>query len=336
MFGKPGILRVASCALVGVLAFAWSCPARAAGLTLTPAGIAQGLSLSTFASNFPNSGGIGPVGIAFPTSGGVLVTDLPGNLRLFPTDTDGQNAASITPIQNFGSVNAFGLGQLNGVIYMSQQVAGDVVRLINNGASTQVVVSGIPGASAVLGDPFNNLLFVDRSGNGAPIYLVDPIAMTKTLFKDIAADGLSLSADGKTLYAAIDGGNFGGHVLGFDTTTGNQVFDSGAIPGGPDGTAVGTGPIFSGMLFVNTNGGTVVEINLTTLAQTTIATGGSRGDLVGVDPFTNTLLLTQTDSIIRLSGASFVTPEPASLVMAATAAVAGLGIWLRNRRRAAA
>jgi hypothetical protein len=329
--------RVTYGTLVGLFVCAWCAPARCGGLTLTSAGNAQGLSLTTFASNFPNSGGIGPIGIAFPTTGGVLVTNPnAGSVQLFPADTDGQNAATIAPINSFGLANAFGLGQLNGNIYMTQQVAGDVVQLINNGASTQVVVSGIPGASAVIGDPFNNLLYVDRSGNGAPIYVVDPIAKTTSLFVNIAADGLSLSADGKTLYAAIDGGTFGGHVLGFNTTTGNQVFDSGFIPGGPDGTAVGTGALFSNYIFANTNGGTVVEINVSTLVQTTIATGGSRGDFVSVDPFTNTLLLTQTDSIVRLSGASFTTtPEPSSLVLAGTAAVTGLGFWVRRRKRAA-
>jgi hypothetical protein len=307
-------------------------------LTLTAAGIAQGLSLSTFASNFPNSSGIGPVGIAFPTTGGVLVTNPSrGTIQLFPTDTDGWNAANITPINSFGAGgNAFGLGQLNGTVYMTNQVAADVVQLINNGASTQVVVSGIPGASAVLGDPFNNLLYVDRSGNGAPIYVVDPVAKTMNVFVNIAADGLSLSADGKTLYAAIDGGPAGGHVLGFDTKTGAQVFDSGLIPGGPDGTAVGTGPKFSGLLFANTNGGTVVEVNLNTLVQTTIATGGSRGDFATVDPSTNTLMLTQTDSIIRLSGASFTIPEPASVVLMVTALAVGLGFWALRRRMGAA
>src|SRR5262249_31002315 len=155
--------------------------------------------------------------------------------------------------------NAFALAQLNGTIYMTQAGTGDVVKLINNGASTQVVVSGIPGASAVLADPFNKLLYVDRRGVGAPIYVVDPIAKTVNVFQNVQADGLSLSPDGKTLYAAIDGGAFAGHVLGFDTTTKALDFDSGAISGGPDGIAVGKGPV-AGNLFVNTNGGTIVEV----------------------------------------------------------------------------
>ena len=274
------------------------------GLTLTAAGLADGFGLLTFATGFPeNSFGLGPISVAFPATGGVLATDTFGNLRLFPTDTDGQDAASITPIQNFGGAdagnpNAFALAQLNGTIYMTQAGTGDVVKLINNGASTQVVVSGISRASAVVADPFNNLLYVHRAGNGAPIYVVDPVAKTVNVFQNIQADGLSLSPDGKTLYAAIDGGASAGHVLGFDTTTKALDFDSGAISGGPDGIAVGKGPV-AGNLFVNTNGGTIVEVNLATAAKTLIASGGSRGDLVTVDANNATLLVTQSDRIMR-------------------------------------
>ena len=282
-------------------------PRQLLSLTLTAAGQAAGFGLSTFATGFPRSGGIGPLGVAFPDTGGVLVSDYPGNLRLFPTDTDGQNAASITPLNNFGGRNAVGLGQLNGNIYMTQQAAGDVVQLINNGTSTQAVVSGIAGATALLADPFNNLLYVD-GGSGA-IYAVDPAAKTANVFQNIAADGLSLSPDGNTLYAAIHGGAFGGHVLGFDITTKAMVFESGAISGGADGIALGTGPV-AGNLFVNTNGGTVVEVNLATAAQTIIASGGSRGDFVTVDPNNGTLLVTQSDRIMRLVPGVFTIPHP--------------------------
>ena len=68
----------------------------------------------------------------------------------------------------------------------------------------------------------------------------------------------------------------------------------------------------------------------------TIATGGSRGDFATVDPSTNTLMLTQTDSIIRLSGASFTIPEPASVVLMVTALAVGLGFWALRRRMGAA
>ena len=309
-------------------------PRRLLSLTLTAAGLADGFGLSTFATGFPSSGSIGPLGVAFPDTGGVLVSDYPGNLRLFPTDTDGQNAASITPINNFGGSNALGLGQLDGNLYLSQQAAGDVVQLINNGASTQVVVSGIPGATALLADPFNNLLYVN-GGSGA-IYAVDPVAKTANVFQNIAADGLSLSPDGTTLYAAIRGGAFGSHVLGFDITTKATVFDSGAISGGVDGIALGYGPV-AGNLFVNTNGGTIVEVNLATAAQTLIASGGSRGDFVAVDPNDATLLVTQSDRIMRLVPGVFGIPRLSTITAltasTASAATRPVGHVHRDRQR---
>src|SRR5579864_4851135 len=61
--------------------------------TLTPSAITAGFSLSQFADEFPTTGFCcGPLGIAFPTTGGVMVSDYPGNVRVFATDTDGQHA----------------------------------------------------------------------------------------------------------------------------------------------------------------------------------------------------------------------------------------------------
>ena len=64
-------------------------------LTLTTAGMAAGFSISTFVTDIsPTPTGYGPSGIAFPNSGGVLVSgDAAGNVRWFPSDTDGQSAA---------------------------------------------------------------------------------------------------------------------------------------------------------------------------------------------------------------------------------------------------
>src|SRR5437899_2711927 len=78
-----------------------------AALTLTPAGTGQGFSLSTFASGFPTFDNgrpgffDGPFGIGFPAGGAVLVLDVFGDMRRFPTDTDGQNAGSVPVTANY-------------------------------------------------------------------------------------------------------------------------------------------------------------------------------------------------------------------------------------------
>lgn len=304
-----------------------------AQLTITPAGAAQGLSLTTFATGFPNSSSVGPLGIAFPTSGGVLVSDYPGNVRLFPTDSDGQNAASVTVGQNFGAANAKAITIIGGNIYMNQSASGDIVQLNGNGTLNQTIVTGLPSTDDLLADPSNGDLFVSGF-NANEVYIVDPLAKTVTPFASVSVpDGLALSGDGSTLYVAATGT---GHLLGFNTTTGAEVFDSGALSGGIDGTAVGAGPIFGDYIFANFNNGTLLEINETTLAQTVIANGGSRGDFVTVDPSNDTLLITQTDRIMRLNGAAFAIPEPGTGMLAgvalSAAAAAGLMRRIRGQR----
>ena len=322
--------------LARILALSLSMSALAAresgaGLTLTTAASREGFGLTVFASNFPSSGNVGPLGVAFTSSGGVLVSDDPGNVRLFATDTDGQNAASATIGHNYGYSNAVGLASVGSNIYMTRQGTGDLVQINSNGTFNQEIVTGLPSATGLTADPLNGHLFVSTLNGGNAIYDVDPVTMTKRLVESgTYIDGITLSADGKTIYGA-DGAN--GHLYGFNTATGALVFDSGAIPGGIDGSALGTGSLL-GNIFLNTNGGTVYEVNLTTLAQTEIASGGSRGDFVTVDP-NGTLLLTQTDSIYRLtapSGSGFGTvPEPSSVLLVGIGCV---GAAFHARRKA--
>lgn len=336
MFGLAGLLLASDTVRAGPI------------LAITPAGITQGLSVSLFANNFPldfteANGGVGSVGIAFPTTGGVLVTDAPGNIRLFPTDTDGQNASTVTPLQpSYNHNNAAGLAQVGSNIYMTQQFNGRVVQLNSNGSINQTIAN-IGNATGIVTDPVNGHLFVSTYGSGG-IYDVDPIAKTATLF--ISADFDGLSTDGKTLYGA-DIAN--GHILGYDIATKQLVFDSGFIGSGgtasqgndglPDGTALGFGSL-AGNIFANTNAGDVVEINLTTKVQTVIATGRARGDFVAVDPTNNSLLLTESGEIDRIIAANggfgpppSAAPEPSSWLLLSTGAFGLIGSYWRARRR---
>lgn len=302
-----------------------------AAMVLTQAAIDQGLGVSTFVDNFPSFNGVGPLGIAFPATGGVLVSDWFGNVRRFATDSDGQNAA-LAPIgQNYGqNNNANALVRVGGSIYMSQyNQGGRVLQINDDGTFNQVIVSGVPQALGMAVNPADGHLFV-ASGSNNQILDVDPVAKTMTVFAHVSRpDGISISPDGKTLYAAAYGT---GHIVGFDVLTGAQVFDSGYIGSGVDGTAAGSGA-FSNLLFANLNNGKLIEIDLTTHAQTVIGIGGSRGDFVTVDPSNNTLLITQSDRILRLTGASFTAvPEPGSLVLMGLGSLLTLGLF---RRRAA-
>ena len=88
-------------------------------------------------------------------------------------------------------------------------------------------------------------------------------------------EGLAFDAGTGTLYTAFDPAAHGDRVEGLNVATKAMVFESVTISAGPDGIALCTGTV-AGNLFVNANGGRVVEVNLATAAQTVIASGGSR------------------------------------------------------------
>ena len=298
-------------------------------MSLTSGAATAGFGFSTFATGFPfDSTNVGPLGIVF-VNNGVLVSDAPGNVRFFPSDTDGQNAANIPVGYNYGHNNALGMAQVNGNIYMTQSGSSLDVRQINaDGTPTPVVVGGFGHPVGIVADPFNGHLFV--SDQFTQVYDVDPIAGTKTSFVSVPMDGLTLSADGKTLYGAA--GN--GHILGYSVSTMTKVFDSGLVQGGVDGTALGTGKL-AGNIFTNTNDGHLLEFNLADPTnETIIGSGGSRGDFVTVDP-NGTLLLTQTDRILRLNfqGSGFGVPEPGAIALLTGAAFFGGSLLLRRHRK---
>ena len=304
--------------------------ARAAAV-LTAAGNAE-FTLSTFADQFPTTpccgSFVGPLGIAFPTSGGVMVSDLAGNVRVFATDTDGQHAPAAVPAQNYGFGNALGLTSLGGKVYMAQQTVGQVVQLNDNGTFNHSVAPH-QFATGIAANPAANVLYV--SGNNV-INRINPTTSASSLFYSsggVAIDGLTIDATNTTLYAEVNG-----HILGLSTATGLQTFDSGFITGGPDGVAIGVSGTIAGKLYVNTNDGRLIEIDPLTHLQTVIFAGGSRGDFVTVDP-NGTLLITQGDSILRLTArdGSFTNavPEPSTWAMMILG-FAGVGVMAYRRK----
>ncbi|HVP37898.1 MAG TPA: hypothetical protein VMS93_01825 [Candidatus Saccharimonadales bacterium] len=299
--------------------------APAAGaLVLTSQGITEGFSLSTFASGFPSSSNIGPLGVAWTASGGVMVSDFPGNVRVFATDADGQLASSAPVGQSYGLANAVGLARVGGSFFMTRQAIGDLVQLNPDGTFNQGIFAGLPAATGLVTDPITGHVYVSTLGNNQ-IWDVDPVAKTGHIILSKSADGLT--TDGHVLYMEE-----GGHITGYDLTTHAQVFDSGFISGA-DGTSLGYGTL-AGKIFANTNFGEVYEIDLGTAAKTLIANGGTRGDFVAADP-NGTLLLTQSTTLERLTapaGGGFgAVPEPATglEMLLGALLMAGGGLYAR-------
>jgi len=310
------------------------CGTASAGMVLTAAGTAQGFGLSTFATGFPSNSGnsIGPLGLAV-TSSGVLIGDWAnGTVYRFASDVDGQTAAGATATISYGGQGSVhGMGQLGDTVYMNSQSNGTLLQLNPDGTFNQTIVGGFSDANGVVVNPVTGHVYIANS-NG--IYDVNPITKTKTLFvSQTGQDGLTISADGSILYAEVNG-----HIIGYNTSTAAKVFDSGFISGGPDGTVIGQGPLL-GNIFVNTNNGNLIEVNLTTLTETIIGTGGTRGDFVTVDTTNGSLLVTQTSTVLRLTppagGFTSPVPEPSTILPGIMSAFAiGLACWRRQRRKA--
>jgi hypothetical protein len=224
------------------------------------------------------------------------------------------------------------LAQVGSTVYMTEQSNGKVVTVnptpgVTGGPSS--VLTSIGNATGIVTDPANGHLFVSTyNGNG--IYDVNPSNGVTTLFTSAYFDGIS--TDGTTLFGA-DPGN--GHIYGYNIANPAMVTDYGFINFGvPDGTALGTGSL-SGNLFVNTNSGDVVELNLSTHLQTEIATGGGRGDFVAVDP-NGTLLLSEQTTVYRLTapnGGGFGSSAPLPPVALVGIVLLGLLGVLRLRHR---
>jgi len=305
----------------------------ASAANLTPTAITQGFTLSTYESGYASTGGVGPVGVAV-FNGNVYTTDYPQGFINIKPDVDGQVYTAAGT--NYGS-QMTGLTVLNGNIYGANQITGIVSQINLDGTLNHNFPIPYPSATGIAGNSISNHLYLSITAGGG-IREIDLAGNTVAQFGQAngTADGLTVKSDNSIIYAAQNG-----HIYGYNTVTFAQVFDSGAIAGGPDGLTLGKASLL-GNLFVNTNGGQLIEINLNTLAQTVLVTNGTRGDFVTSDG--NSMLFTQTDSVLRLTapaGGGFdsnATPLPSAASMGALSMLlvtAGLAVAKRRHARLA-
>lgn len=179
------------------------------------------------------------------------------------------------------------------------------------------LVAAIPGARIIrgaFGDPATTDLYVSSLSG---IWRVQgPESASPTVSNFVSGgniDGMGFKGDGTILYAADLGT---GHVRGWSVPSGTQVFDLDVGGGGLDGITVAppnrviNGVDISDNVFVNFNDGTVKRIDVHNgNAITTVASGGTRGDFAFVDS-QGFLVVSQTDSFVRLKPNVFATSAP--------------------------
>jgi hypothetical protein len=311
--------------------------AAKAALTLTAAGIADGFSLSLFADTpGPATGCCGPLGIATNNLGQVVLQYYPAGRNFVFSDVDGQHlpGTALSSAPYVSSTYGAAITNNGGTLYAGNNDQNGQVFQLNPDGSSAGPVPNTAGKAGhgIATNPVTGHLEA-ASGNG--IFDINPANGASFLIRNVDADGVSVSADGKTVYAAVNG-----HVFGFDISSSNQVYDSGNI-GSPDGTGVIQGNNqFSGDIISNDNDGTVKLLDPVHNTVVTIASGGTRGDYVGLDLTNGSLFLTQSDSVYRLTcgpNCSFTppppppgVPEPATLTLIGTG-LAAFGLIRRRR-----
>jgi hypothetical protein len=292
--------------------------------------MADGFKLSEFVSGLGASSGVGPLGMAVNSDGNVIVNDAVGSLNYVFKDVDGQTAAqalSSTPNQGFPPAYAFSNGSVWGSTGFTPHLgnpSGALVKL-NNDGTVNTVFPNIPVTNGLWTNPVNGHL-LGAGGDGIIDIDVSGATPTFRIVTSTGSDGVTVSPDGKTVY------NTG--VTGFDIATGTQVFGT-FIVQGADGMGVISGGKLNGDIVVNSNNGFVALLDKLG-KETIIADTGSRGDYTSPDRTDGSLLVTQSDSIWRLSVAGGTiggggTPEPSTWAMMLLGFV-GLG-WLGYRSK---
>ena len=301
---SPGVA-----ALIGLAVFA---PVRAqAGLTLTAAGIADGFTLSTYATGGSAEQLLLPRRRAalnpMATPGGDRLSH--GLLRSY-ADVDGQTYGSALNSVSFpGAVN---IADAGGQTYATQlNVAGGLYQVSNSLGLTPVsVTGGFTPSYGFAGNPVTGHLLAYGTGSaGTGVYDINPLTGANTLIvAGSGFDGVSVSPDGTTVYVE----NNGNSILGYNIATHAQVFSASSTPQ-PRRNRRDFGGLFNGYVIANNNDGTVSLIDPTGATQTIIASGGTRGDFTSPDTNNGTLLLSEYDFSYRLAapGGTFgAAPNP--------------------------
>jgi len=325
--------------------FLLSVPAAKANLILNAAGIADGFSVTTFASGLPSSGGAfaqGPFGTTVIANGSggynVLVEDYANATLYVFNDSDGQTPGSALLTRSFGPT-ANGFATLNGVAYGGNGFSYG--SFSSTGVFTPLSIAGLPQPLwGLAADSATGELIASTFGGG--LIAINPTANTfRTINASLSSiDGISVSPDGQTVYIEISGG-----VKAYNVHTG-ALIQTLAAPGGlyaPDGTGVISSSNFlNGQVVINDNYGNLYLADPVAHTITLIGSNANeRGDYTSPDFSNGTLLLVYSDQVARLScglGCSIGSapppssvPEPSSVLLISTGLAGLIGACVRRK-----
>ncbi len=267
-------------------------------------GIYPDLTLEVAASGFRFGGEhpdkCGPSGIVFSEQGIWLVANC-GTGELFRLEGVGSNVGE--PLTTDAGVVDLAVGP-NGSLFGSR--ATEIIEIDPlTGATLRSVAEGFSELAGLAFDGHSgNLLAADHLASC--LYEIHPATGARHLRASGEVlgnpDGIVIDNAGR-VYIAGYGSK---HVVIVDSD--GAIADLGFIPGGPDGVALGgAGGPFAGSDIVHQRDGQVVSLGQDG-SLTTLASGGTPGDLVAVDS-EGFLYVTQYEQIIRMAPPWFE-PQP--------------------------
>lgn len=303
-------------------------------------GTATNWQAQDFATGFVTNNavnGTGPIGLTFSpytnNNSTLYVGDIIQNqIYTFPMRgswpyTPGSPIDS-TPVSNrYKSLNGLTFGP-DGKLYAALQwdvppghapwEVGAVVELDPVTGAFKRWVAYVPGATGLAVNPVDGNIYVSDNED-SEIYqvsnytnadmsvLTGPQA-TVTPWESIGyPDGMTFDPAGNLYVASENAGSLGsGGAFEFPWTgskNGPRTYLGNVAE--PDGIALSlntANPSKPGFVFVNQNSGSITEINLSTLGQTLIFTGGTRGDFTTVGP-DGCLYATQSSEVVKITGA---------------------------------